>query len=78
MRGKREWKAYGVLSEPLTVMGVERRFFLLSAVLGAAIWNAVNTLVGGLFVFGVLYVAGLFAWKRRQAHAGGGAFGRSV
>ena len=64
MRGKREWRAYGVLSEPLTVLGVERRFFLLAAVLGAAIWNAVNSLLAGGLIFGAMYGAGLVAWKR--------------
>ena len=61
--GSRQWRGYEVLSRPLTILGVERRFFLLAAMVGAALWNAVNTLLGGLLVFGVLYVAGLFAWK---------------
>ena len=63
MRGSTVWHGYGVLSQPLTILGVERRFFLLAAVLGAGLWNAVNSLVAGLLVFGVLYVAGWFAWR---------------
>ncbi|MCY3846453.1 MAG: VirB3 family type IV secretion system protein [Acidobacteria bacterium] len=66
MRGNRGWPAYAVLSEPLKVLGVERRFFLLSAILGGAIWNAVNSLLAGLLVFGVMYAAGWFAWRYDQ------------
>ena len=32
-RGK-AWRGYPALSKPLTIMGVERRWFLLSATLG--------------------------------------------
>ena len=63
VRGSTLWHGYGVLSQPLTILGVERRFFLLAAVLGAGLWNAVNSLFAGLLVFGVLYVAGWFAWR---------------
>ena len=66
MRGRRQWHGYQVLSQPLTVLGVERRFFLLAATLGAAIWNAVNSLSAGGLVFGVLYAAGWLAWRRDQ------------
>lgn len=55
-----------MLSRPLTILGVERRFFLLAAMVGAALWNAVNTLLGGLLAFVALYVAGLFAWHRDE------------
>ncbi len=47
-------------------LGVERRFFLLAATLGAAIWNAVNSLSAGGLVFGVLYAAGWLAWRHDQ------------
>ena len=66
MRGRRQWRGYQVLSQPLTVLGVERRFFLLAATLGAAIWNAVNSLAAGGVVFGVLYAAGWLAWRHDQ------------
>ena len=62
MRGSRLWSGYGVLSQPLTILGVERRFFLLSAVLGAGLWNAVNSLLLGVVTFALMYVAGWFAW----------------
>ena len=66
MRGQRQWRGYAILSQPLTVLGVERRFFLLAATLGAAIWNAVNSLSAGGLVFGVLYAAGWLAWRHDQ------------
>ena len=66
MRGSRAWPAYAVLSEPLKVLGVERRFFLLSATFGATLWNALNSLLAGLLVFGVTYAAGWFAWRYDQ------------
>ena len=65
-RGSRAWPAYAVLSEPLKVLGVERRFFLLAATMGAGMWNAVNSLLAGLLIFGVLYAAGWFAWRWDQ------------
>ena len=64
--GRRQWPGYEILSRPLTILGVERRFFLLAVMLGAALWNAVNTLLGGLMVFGVLYAAGWFAWRHDE------------
>ena len=57
---------YAVLSQPLTVLGVERRFFLLAAVFGAALWNTLNSLLAGGMVFVVLYAAGFFAWRTDQ------------
>ncbi len=66
MRGRRQWRGYAILSQPLTVLGVERRFFLLAATLGAAIWNAVNSLMAGGLIFGVMYTAGWLAWRHDQ------------
>ena len=47
MQGAKNWPAYPALSAPLTIMGVERRWFLLSAMLGLAMWNAINSLMTG-------------------------------
>ena len=62
-RGK-AWRGYSALSKPLTIMGVERRWFLLSATLGLAMWNAINSIVTGGLIFGVLYGVGFWAWKQ--------------
>jgi len=64
MKGARVWPAHPALSRPLTIMGVERRWFLLSATLGLAMWNTIESLVTGGMIFGVLYVAGWLAWKK--------------
>lgn len=64
MRTAKVWRAYPALSRPLTIMGVERRWFMLSATLGLAMWNAINSLVTGGMIFIVLYVAGWLAWKK--------------
>ena len=64
MRAAKVWGAYPALSRPLTIMGVERRWFMLSATLGLAMWNAINSLVTGGMIFVVLYVAGWLAWKK--------------
>ena len=63
MQGAKTWPAYPALSASLTIMGVERRWFLLSAMLGLAMWNAINSLVTGGVIFVVLYGAGWFAWR---------------
>ena len=44
MRGLRRWAGYAALNRPLTILGVERRGFLLSATLGLAMWNATASL----------------------------------
>ena len=62
-RGK-TWRGYPALSKPLTIMGVERRWFLLSATLGLALWNAINSIVAGALIFAVLYGVGFWAWKQ--------------
>ena len=62
-RGK-AWRGYPALSKPLTIMGVERRWFLLSATLGLAMWNAINSIVTGAVIFAVLYGVGFWAWKQ--------------
>ena len=58
MERGRTWRGYPALSKPLTIMGVERRWFLLSATLGLAMWNAINSIVTGGVIFAVLYGGG--------------------
>ena len=64
MRGQKVWRAYPTLSTPLTIMGVGRRWFMLSATLGLAMWNAIESLMTGGVIFIVLYAAGWIAWKK--------------
>ena len=62
--GTRLWPCYAALSRPLTLMGVERTWFILSATLGMAMWNALNSILTGAAIFILLWIAGWIAWKR--------------
>ena len=62
--GKRSWPACRSLSRPLTVLGCERRTFILSATFGAAAFNALGSLPVGLLLFVSGYAVGLFGTKR--------------
>ena len=64
MRGRKRWSGYAALNRPLTVLGVERRAFLLVATLALAIWNATGSLVAGAVVFAVGWGAGWLAGRR--------------
>ncbi len=67
MRDLRRWPGYAALNRPLTVLGVERRLFLLGATLAVAVWNATASLVAGGLVFAVCYGAGWLAGRRDPA-----------
>ena len=64
MRGLTRWAGYGALNRPLTVLGVERRLFLLGATLAVAVWNATASLVAGGVVFAACYGAGWLAGRK--------------
>ena len=64
MTGKQVWNGHPALSRPMTILGVERRWFLLSMTLGLAMWNAINSLFIGGVICITLYAAGWIAWKR--------------
>ena len=67
MRGLMRWPGYAALNRPLTVLGVERRLFLLGATLAVAVWNATASLVSGGVVFAGSYGAGWLAARRDPA-----------
>ena len=67
MYGIRVWTGHPALSRPITIMGVERRFFILAATLGMAMWNVLNSITVSGLMFGTLYGAGLLAWRRDPA-----------
>ena len=56
--GKRSWQACRSLARPLTVMGCERRVFILAATFGAATFNVLNSLPAGLLLFVTGYAVG--------------------
>ena len=43
------------LNRPLTILGVERKLFFLSALVGAGVFNFFGSLLGGLLMFAVLF-----------------------
>ena len=65
--GSRVWKAHPTLSRPLTVLGVERKWFFLALTLALAMWNAIGSLLTAATVFLTLYLTGFVAWKRDPA-----------
>ena len=67
MHGNTVWTGHPTLSRPLTILGVERRWFMLSATLGLAMWQALNSITTGALIFGTLYATGLLAWRRDPA-----------
>ncbi len=64
MCGKRSWPAGRSLARPLTVLGCERRIFILSAMFAAAAFNALNSLPAGLSIFLIGYATGWFGTQR--------------
>ncbi|MCU1305285.1 MAG: hypothetical protein JWQ87_5569 [Candidatus Sulfotelmatobacter sp.] len=51
------------LNAPLTLMGAERKLFFFAMMMGAAVFNLLHTLFGGLLIFGLLYYFARWATK---------------
>ena len=49
------------LSRPLTILGAERKLFFFAMCLGAATFNLLNSLFGGILMFLLLYVLARWA-----------------
>jgi type IV secretory pathway TrbD component len=49
------------LSRPLTILGAERKLFFFAMCLGAATFNLLGTLLGGLLMFLLLYLVARWA-----------------
>lgn len=58
---KRINRVHRSLSRPLTILGAERKLFFFSMCLGAATFNLLNSLFGGLLMFLSLYVLARWA-----------------
>ena len=67
MTGARVWTGHPTLSRPITILGVERRWFMMAATIALGMWNAINSIVTAGLIGGVLYLAGLLAWKKDPA-----------
>lgn len=51
------------LSRPLTILGAERKLFFFAMCLGAATFNLLGSLLGGLLVFLLLYFVAQWATR---------------
>src|ERR1700722_13659360 len=49
------------LSRPLTILGAERKLFFFAMCLGAGTFNLLNSLLGGVLMFSVLYILARWA-----------------
>jgi type IV secretory pathway TrbD component len=49
------------LSRPLTILGAERRLFFFAMCLGAATFNLLGSLLGGVLIFTLLYFVARWA-----------------
>ena len=54
--GRRINRVHRSLSRPLTILGAERKLFFFAMCLGAGTFNLLNSLLGGVLIFLVLYV----------------------
>src|ERR1700680_4298010 len=53
--GRRVNTVYRSISRPLTILGAERKLFFFAMCLGAATFNLLGSLLGGLLIFLLLY-----------------------
>jgi type IV secretory pathway TrbD component len=56
-------KIHRSLSRPLTILGAERKLFFFAMCLGAATFNLLGSLLGGLLIFALLYLAARWATR---------------
>jgi type IV secretory pathway TrbD component len=54
-------KVHRSLSRPLTILGAERKLFFFAMCLGAATFNLLGSLAGGLLMFLLLYFVARWA-----------------
>ena len=55
---------YKSINKPLTIWGVDRRYFFLALVTGVATFNMLNTLIGGALMFASMY--GFAKWATKH------------
>ncbi len=54
-KARRINRVHRSLCRPLTILGAERKLFFFAMCLGAATFNLLNSLLGGLMIFLLLY-----------------------
>ena len=61
--GRRINLVHRSLSRPLTILGAERKLFFFAMCIGAATFNLLNGLSGGVLIFFLLYFVARWATK---------------
>ena len=61
--GGRTNPAFKTMNRPLTILGAERRLFFVALISGAAIFTLMHSLLGGIGLFVVSYIAARRATK---------------
>lgn len=56
MRERRINTTHKAINKPLTILGAERKLFFVALIMGGAAFNLFGSLLGGLFVFGSLFL----------------------
>jgi len=51
------------LSKPLTILGAERKLFFFAMCVGAGTFNLLDSLLGGILMFVLLYIVARWATK---------------
>lgn len=58
---------YKALNKPLTILGAERKLFFVALIMGGATFNLFGSLLGGLLIFGSLFLMAQWAtWTDPQ------------
>ena len=63
MNARRVNLVHRSLSRPLTILGAERKLFFFAMCLGAATFNLLGSILGGLLIFFLLYFVARWATK---------------
>jgi type IV secretory pathway TrbD component len=63
MTTARRNKVHQSMNRPLTILGAERRLFFAALLTGAALFNLLHSLLGGLILFVIGLVAAQWATK---------------
>src|SRR5437773_12362906 len=54
---------YKALNKPMTILGAERKRFFVALIMGAATFNLFGSLLGGLLIFGSLFLMAQWATR---------------
>ena len=54
---------YKALNKPLTILGAERKLFFVALIMGAATFNLFGSLLGGVLIFGSLFLIAQWATR---------------